>query len=72
MIELEHLLQPYNAWPWFINHDSITFELPEDTLHQTVPLIKEVMERPRFDGWPSMPVEMKVGKNMLEMHNYHV
>lgn len=67
MIELEPLLLPYESWPWFINHDSITFELKEDTLHKTLPLIREVMEKPRFPGWPSIPVEMKLGYNMLEM-----
>lgn len=69
MIELEQLLLEYESWPWFINHDSILFELHEDHLHKTIPLIRETMERPRFPGWPSLPVEMKIGHNMLEMKN---
>lgn len=67
MIELEIALEEYDSWPLFINHDSITFEVREDHLFRCLERIREVMQRPRFPGWPSLPVEIKVGRNMYDM-----
>jgi len=72
MLELEPLLLEYESWPWFINHDSITFELKEDHLHKTIPLIAEIMQKPRFPNWPGLPIEIKMGKNMLDMKTVQI
>ena len=49
--------------PLFMVHDSVIFELREDRLDESLPIIKEVMETPPFETKAEFPVDIKVGPN---------
>jgi len=47
----------------FTVHDSITFELREDRLDESLPLIDKIMSEPPFGTSATFPVEISVGAN---------
>jgi DNA polymerase-1 len=51
-------------------HDSMLFSIPKSRLTDCVKYIKTVMEKPRFDRWPSIEIEMKVGNSWGQMEPY--
>lgn len=67
MIELHDLLLQYDSYILLDVHDSLVFELNRKYLHITLPLIAEVMERAKFDGYPAVKVDMTLGVNLYDM-----
>lgn len=64
MIELAPLLLQYNSWIILNIHDSLVIEADRRYRPQIMALVREVMERPKFPGFPSVRVDMKVGDNL--------
>lgn len=54
---------------WFSLHDANYFEVRRDRLADVIPLIIDVMQRPRF-GLPRIPVEVKIGPNLGELKKW--
>lgn len=52
-------------------HDDLQFDMPEEKVDTLVPRIKEIMEyrNPRLDGF-SVRVDVKVGPNLADMHDW--
>lgn len=63
MVKLCNLLPQYDSFPIIMIHDSLVFDLSIAHLHETLPLIKSVMESPQFPGAPAIEVELAVGPN---------
>lgn len=59
LIKLTPLLEPYDAHPVLLVHDSNTFDCPVEATRDVARLIKEVMEDTGLDV--PTPVEIKVG-----------
>lgn len=73
LIELHQTAQE-GAWRdaffvWFSLHDANYFEVRRDRLTDVIPLIIDVMQRPRF-GLPGIPVEVKIGPNLGELKKW--
>ncbi len=66
-IELNESLSQWYAAILCLVHDSIETEFPEENKDEVVALIKRTMEKPKLKGFPSVPVEIKVGPNWFEV-----
>lgn len=66
-IELAERLQEFNSWFLIDVHDALWIEYDLRYEKQVIALVYEVMERPRF-GFPSIPIEAKVGPNIGSLH----
>lgn len=64
MIELAPLLIKYNSYVILMVHDSLVVESDRRYRAEVTALIKEVMQKPRFDGYPSIRVDVKVGDSL--------
>jgi uracil-DNA glycosylase family 4 len=64
MIELAPLLKQYNSHIILMIHDSLVVESDRRYRREVMALIKSVMEKPRFEGYPSIKIDMKVGDNL--------
>ncbi len=64
MIELHQRLREYNSWLLLNNHDALVIESDRRYRPQVMTLVREVMERVKFPGFPSIKVEIKVGDNL--------
>jgi len=54
----------FNAFPLFMVHDSIAFEIPNEHLEPALIVIRDVMEEPKFETIVErFPVDFKVGPN---------
>jgi DNA polymerase-1 len=65
LIQLHELLKQYKSYAMFVVHDSVVFQLHKQYLGKTIPLIHEVMESHRWDGFPDLKVEFTIGPNWL-------
>ena len=59
MIELAPLLARYNSYIILMVHDSLVVESDRRFRAEVTALIKEVMQKPRFEGYPSIKVDVK-------------
>ena len=64
MIELAPLLKQYNSYIILMIHDSLVIESDRRYRSQVTSLIKQVMETPKFDGYPSIKIDIKIGDNL--------
>lgn len=64
MVELAPLLRRFNSWIILNVHDSLVIECDRRYRREVYELARRVMERPKFDGFPSIPIEAKVGDNL--------
>lgn len=69
MIHLEHpdfnaRLRALNSWVILNIHDCLVVESDRRYRSEVIALIREVMERSPFDGFPSIKVEVKVGPSL--------
>lgn len=53
-------------------HDALIARVPKKKAMHAASYIKSVMERPRFPGFPSIPVEIKMGPSWAECEEIHV
>lgn len=69
MIELANdpQLAAFNSWVLLNIHDCLVVEADKRYLHEVVALMCEIMEKPRFPGYPSIKVDVKVGPNLGAM-----
>lgn len=65
-IELNHMLHKYDSRILLLVHDSIVMRVPHCFIHEVAQLVKSIMEKPKLNGFPSVPVEIKVGPNWFE------
>jgi uracil-DNA glycosylase family 4 len=63
MIELAPKLRRLDAHILLMIHDALVVESPRNKRAEVCSLIKEVMEKARYDG-PSIRIDMKVGDNL--------
>lgn len=64
LIELSERLREYNSYFLIDVHDAMWIEYDLRYEAQVCRLVREVMERAKFPGWPNIPVEIKVGPNI--------
>lgn len=67
MIELAPKLRPFNSYIILNIHDALVVESDRRYRAEVMALIRQVMEKPRFPGYPSIKVDMKVGDNLGEV-----
>jgi DNA polymerase-1 len=72
LIEMTDGLAGFGARTLLSVHDSMLFNIPKSRLTDCIKYIQTIMEKPRFDGYPSIEVEMKVGDNWGQMISYNV
>jgi len=70
LLELYEPLSAFGARVLLSVHDSMLFCVPLVALADCAQYIKCVMEKPRFPGWPSIEVELKIGNNWGSMVSY--
>lgn len=66
MNELHPQLKRMGVHLWFDIHDALVGEVPEEAVDDFVPLLVEVMTKPRFGCEFGIPVEVKIGPNWKE------
>lgn len=66
-LELIERLREYNSYFLIDVHDALWIEYDLRYEAQVCALVREVMERPKAPGFPNVPVEIKVGPNILQM-----
>lgn len=71
-IELNMLLPQYESSILALVHDSILMEVPLSQVKDVARLVKAIMEKPKLQGFPSVPVEIKVGPNWFETQRIEV
>lgn len=64
MIELHTRLRRYNSFIILNIHDALVVESDRRYRAEVMALMKEVMERPKFPGYPSIKIDIKVGDNL--------
>lgn len=67
MIELAPLLREFNSYLLLNIHDCLVVESDRRYQCEVIALMKRVMEKPRFEGFPSVKVDVKVGDNLGKM-----
>ena len=68
LIELAERLREYNSWFLIDVHDALWVEYDLRYENEVAALVREVMERPKFPGYPNIPVDIKVGPNIGSLH----
>lgn len=68
LIELAERLKEYDSYMLLDVHDALWIEYALRYEAQVVRVVREVMERPKWDGAPNVPVEIKVGPNIGTLH----
>jgi uracil-DNA glycosylase family 4 len=75
-IELHPLVKEFDTRILWTTHDEILFNANRKYVYKNeqnqvvgplADLVRHVMEKPRFEGFPSVKVEMKVGANLYEV-----
>lgn len=69
LIEMYPYVTALDCWPLFTVHDSIVFEANVKTLPQAASIIQDYMTRPKFQNFPSIPVDIKYGRTWGEAYN---
>lgn len=69
-IELHPILREYDSYILLEGHDALLFDLNKKYLDITIPIIKEVMEKSKHERMPRIPVDVKIGDNWYDMHEY--
>lgn len=69
MIELAPLLAPLDSYIILNIHDSLVVEASRRHLGEVIAVMRTVMERPKFDGYPQLKVDVRVGDNFGGTHN---
>lgn len=64
MVELQPLLARFNSHIILMIHDALVVESDRRYRKEVMALIREVMQKPRFEGYPSIKIDMKVGDNL--------
>jgi DNA polymerase I-like protein with 3'-5' exonuclease and polymerase domains len=64
MVELQPLLARYNSHIILMIHDALVIESDRRYRTEVMALIRQVMEKPRFEGYPSIKIDTKVGDNL--------
>lgn len=64
LIELAERLKEFNSYFLIDIHDAMWVEYDLRFEAQVCRLVREVMERPKWAGWPNVPVEIKIGPNI--------
>lgn len=67
-IELQPLLMQYNSHILWTVHDAIVIDVCREHLDTVKQLVNSVMSKPRFAGMPGIPVEIKVGDRLSNVH----
>lgn len=60
-------LRALNSWVILNKHDALVVEQDKRYRAEVVALVRSVMERPRFPGFPSIKVDAKVGPNLGQL-----
>lgn len=63
-IELCPLIKPYDSRLVWTTHDEILLHVNRKHLDEVKSVTREVMQKPRFPGFPSIKVEMKEGNSI--------
>lgn len=71
-IELHPILAEFDSYILMEGHDALLFDLNKKYVHQTMPIIKEVMERSKHERMPRIPIDLKLGYNWTDMHPYEL
>jgi uracil-DNA glycosylase family 4 len=66
-IELHERLREYNSFFLLDVHDALWIEYDLRFEREVCELVREVMERPKFPGYPNIPAEIAVGPNLRNM-----
>lgn len=64
LIELHERLREFNSFFLIDVHDALWIEYDLRYERQVCALVREVLERPKWPGWPNIPVEIKIGPNI--------
>jgi uracil-DNA glycosylase family 4 len=76
MIELDHpersLLAEFNSWIVLNWHDCLVVECDRRYIPQVARLMRDIMQKPRVPGYPSIKVDLKVGDNLGQMKKYEL
>lgn len=64
MIELAPLLRQYNSWIVLNIHDCLVIEQDRRYRSEIMALVKSVMQKEHFPGYPSIKVDCKIGDNL--------
>lgn len=67
LIQLHSVLGWFDSYVLFDVHDELVFELSKDQLGNTIPIIKRIMEEPKFGTGVGIPIEMKLGPNWYDV-----
>lgn len=64
LIELAEALKEYDSYFLIDVHDAMWIEYALKYEAEVCRLVRRVMERAKFPGWPNIPVDIKVGPNI--------
>lgn len=66
-IELMPLVKPLGVRLLWTTHDEILLHVPVKNLEKVKSITREIMEKPRVPGFPSVKTEIKVGQNLYQV-----
>lgn len=66
-VELWLILKQYDTRLLWLTHDSGLWHAPKKYLDKVIEIIKEIMEKPRIAGFPSVKTEYSYGQNLYEV-----
>lgn len=67
MVELAPLIANYGWRVLWLTHDALLLHGPRKYVQVVRELVTQIMQRPRLEGFPSVPVEASVGFNLYEV-----
>jgi DNA polymerase-1 len=70
LVELHSLLAQYDSYICFTVHDSLILEVSKAHLDEVIALLRSVMTKPRFPGIMGVDIDIAVGPNWGEVHDY--
>lgn len=62
--EFARALAALNSWIILNVHDALVIESDRRYRNEVIALVREVMQKPKFPGYPSVKVDVKVGDNL--------
>lgn len=63
-------LRKLNAHLLLNVHDYLAVEIDRRYIPETVNLVRDIMQKPRFPGYPSLKVDVKIGDNLGNVKKY--